>query len=207
MFHLNNSWPLLTKCALKFTSILRHIYVRRFNSIEGYPIRPLDTFECMNRPRCSLPTHTITASPSPRFFASVRSLLSPALYWFLNLDRKPIGMRGFFSSSSSLFSRALFRSRRTLAYEFSNHDRHRPLINARYFSGDPSQTSACLRPGEFDSIILPRLSHPQLHVLANQKSSSFLVDHLLGYLVFCVLNLLGFGWLLGGTTFAYRNSP
>ncbi|XP_064949992.1 uncharacterized protein LOC135599149 isoform X4 [Musa acuminata AAA Group] len=56
-------------------------------------------------------------------------------------------MRGFFSSSSSLFSRAFFRSRRTLAHEFSNHDRHRPLINARYFSGDPSQTSACLRPG------------------------------------------------------------
>ncbi|CAL9145073.1 uncharacterized protein LOC135585758 isoform X2 [Musa acuminata AAA Group] len=56
-------------------------------------------------------------------------------------------MRGFFSSSSSLFSRAFFRSRRTLAHEFSNHDRHRPLINARCFSGEPSQTSACLRPG------------------------------------------------------------
>ncbi|RRT73085.1 hypothetical protein B296_00017728 [Ensete ventricosum] len=94
-------------------------------------------------------------------------------------------MRGFFSSSSSsLFSRTLFRSRRTLAHEFSNHDRHRSLINARYFSGDPSQASACLRPGEFDSIILPRLSPPQLHGLTTQKSSSFLVDHLLGYLVF-----------------------
>nr|XP_018676932.1 PREDICTED: putative ATPase N2B isoform X5 [Musa acuminata subsp. malaccensis] len=56
-------------------------------------------------------------------------------------------MRAFFSSSSSLFSRAFFHSRRTLAHEFSNHDRHRPLINARCFSGEPSQTSACLRPG------------------------------------------------------------